>query len=98
MKDKSHFAKFDITEFNLRKSCISFFQFITAINDSVINIFNHSIKFLIVDKTFAGYRKEKIIMASNAEAENWELVGLYFLNRLIKTVLVYIDDGLAAKA
>ena len=37
-------------------------------------------------------------MASNAEAENWELVGLYFLNRLIKTVLVYIDDGLAAKA
>ena len=37
-------------------------------------------------------------MASNAEAENWELVGLYFLNRLIKTVLVYIDGGLAAKA
>lgn len=37
-------------------------------------------------------------MVSNAEAENWELVGLYFLNRLIKTVLVYTDDGLAAKA
>ena len=58
-KDKLHFIKFDIVEFypiileELHFRSILFARSITAINDSGINIINHSRKSLLFDKTSA---------------------------------------------
>ena len=65
-KEKSHFAKFDIAEFNplisedLLDGCISFGKSITATSDSVINIVNNSISLFLI-KYPHGYRKKKLL-------------------------------------